>query len=63
MSFDYYKCNNGTPSLLDDAINSKIIRFSNLFAHFCKSKGINCDLKRLRNSSDVFLIKLILLLV
>eukprot|EP00375_Theileria_parva_P000933 XP_763603.1 hypothetical protein [Theileria parva strain Muguga] len=52
MSFDYYKCNSGTPSLLEEAISSKIIRFSNLFAHFCKSKGINCDLKRLRNSSD-----------
>ncbi|XP_955303.1 uncharacterized protein TA18570 [Theileria annulata] len=52
MSFEYYKCNNSTPNIVEDCINSKIIRFSNLFTNFCKYKGINCDLKPLRNNSD-----------
>ncbi|BAM40990.1 hypothetical protein TOT_030000251 [Theileria orientalis strain Shintoku] len=49
----YYKCNNATPTIVDDAINSKILRFSNLFTEFCRSKNFNCELKPLRNNCDV----------
>ncbi|UKK01120.2 hypothetical protein MACK_001933 [Theileria orientalis] len=48
----YYKCNNATPTIVDDSINSKILRFSNLFTEFCRSKNFNCELRPLRNNSD-----------
>ncbi|KAK1444891.1 DNA polymerase 2 alpha 70 kda subunit like protein [Babesia gibsoni] len=59
MSFDVlfdvplYKCETASAEVVESCINDKIMRFSNLFKEFCNSKGVPCDIKPLKNYSDV----------